>query len=248
VQISGAALTAAFELTDTLDAQLSLGAVANGAFICNAANPLVCSLPAGTPVGSYSLAYQATVAATASGTVSNAVVISANGGDPDPTCAPCTTLHPLALADLEVIKTVDQANPRLGATINFTLLVRSNGPDTATGVHVVDALPSGFTLLDTAASQGSYTAPVWNVGNLAVGATATLQMQVRVNTGGSYRNSATVVADQFDPIVDNNIDDVTPAPLLPQGATVVPVDAPWALLALMGLILGIAGLQLRRRG
>ena len=248
VQISGAALTAPFELTDTLDAQLTLGAVTSGAFTCNAANPLVCSLPTGTAVGSYTLSYVATVAPTATSSVGNAVTVTGNGGDPNPTCSPCTTLHPLALADLEVIKTVDQATPTIGAIINFSLLVRNNGPDAATGVQVVDALPSGFTLIGTTASQGSYTAPLWNVGNLAVGATATLQMQVRVNSGGSYRNTATVVADQFDPIVINNVDDVTPAPLGQARPAVIPVDAPWALLVLMTLLLGVAGLQLRRRG
>ena len=248
VQISGAALSAPLELTDTLDAQLMLGAISNGAFTCNAVNPLVCSLPTGTPVGSYSLTYSATVAANADGAVNNAVVISANGGDPNPTCLPCTTQNPLAQADLNVLKTVDQASPRYGATIQFTVMVHNDGPDAATGVQVVDALPSGFTLLDTTASQGSYAAPVWDIGSLEVGAAATLQMAVRVDTGGSYRNEATVVADQFDPINDNNVDEVEPVPRVLPGATVVPIDALWARLALMGLMLGISVLYLRRRG
>jgi uncharacterized repeat protein (TIGR01451 family) len=247
VQISGAALSAPLELTDTLDAQLMLGAISNGAFTCNAVNPLVCSLPTGTPVGSYSLTYSATVAANADGAVNNAVVISANGGDPNPTCLPCTTQNPLAQADLNVLKTVDQASPRYGATIQFTVMVHNDGPDAATGVQVVDALPSGFTLLDTTASQGSYAAPVWDIGSLEVGAAATLQMAVRVDTGGSYRNEATVVADQFDPIDGNNVDEAAPVPRVLPGATVVPIDALWARLALMGLMLGISVFYLRRR-
>src|SRR5690606_31392347 len=53
-------------LTDTLGTGLDFGTVTNaGAFTCTAANPLVCTLPAGTPVGSYSLTYNATVNASA---------------------------------------------------------------------------------------------------------------------------------------------------------------------------------------
>ena len=59
---------------------------------------------------------------------------------------------------------------------------------------------------------------------------------------------ATVVADQFDPINDNNVDEVEPVPRVLPGATVVPIDALWARLALMGLMLGISVLYLRRRG
>ena len=144
----------------------------------------------------------------ATGTVTNSVTISGNGGDPDPVCSPCTTTHPLALADLQVIKTVDQMTPSFGQVINFTVQVRNNGPDAATNVLVTDALPSGFELLGTTASQGSYTAPLWTVGNLAVGQAETLVMQVRVRATGNYRNVATVRADQFDPIDNNNEDSV----------------------------------------
>ncbi|KAG1250659.1 hypothetical protein G6F65_018656 [Rhizopus arrhizus] len=55
-------------LTDTLGTGLDFASVSNaGAFTCNAANPLVCTLPAGTVPGTYSLSYTATVNAQASG-------------------------------------------------------------------------------------------------------------------------------------------------------------------------------------
>ncbi|WP_395791875.1 hypothetical protein [Aquimonas sp.] len=246
--VSDAPLTAAFQLTDTLGAGLLRGAVTAGPFTCGAGEPLVCSLPSGTAVGSYSLSYTATVQAGATGTVSNSVTISGSGGDPDPVCSPCTTTHPLAIADLQVIKTVDQMTPSFGQVINFTLRVRNNGPAAATNVVVTDALPSGYDLLGTTPSQGSYTAPLWTVGNLAVGQTETLVMQVRVRATGNYRNVATVRGDQFDPIDPNNEDAVGPTPPSNPSPTVVPVDAPWALLSLMLLLLGVAGLQMRRRG
>src|SRR5690606_17589986 len=83
--VSNAATTGVFTLTDTLGVGLDIGTVTNaGAFTCNAADPLVCTLPAGTSVGTYSLTYTATVNASATGSVTNAVV--GTGGD-DPTCA-----------------------------------------------------------------------------------------------------------------------------------------------------------------
>jgi uncharacterized repeat protein (TIGR01451 family) len=151
---------------------------------------------------------------------------------------------------LEVIKTVDQATPAIGSEIVFTLQVRNLGPDPATQVRVLDALPAGFSLIDTTASQGAYAAPLWTVGNLAVGQTETLQMRVRVNGSGPYLNVADVEAEQFDPVPENNTDGIEPLPPAPppvQRPAVVPVDAPWALLTLVLLMLGVAALQLHRR-
>ncbi|WP_298855999.1 DUF11 domain-containing protein, partial [uncultured Aquimonas sp.] len=246
--VSDAPLTAAFQLTDTLGPGLLRGAVTAGPFTCSAGEPLVCSLPSGTATGTYSLSYTATVQTGATGTVNNSVTISGNGGDPDPICSPCTTTHPLALADLQVIKTVDQMTPSFGQVINFSVQVRNNGPDAATNVVVTDALPSGFELLGTTPSQGSYTAPLWTVGSLEVGQVETLVMQVRVRATGNYRNVATVRGDQFDPIDNNNEDSVGPTPPSNPRPAVIPADAPWALLSLMLLMMGMAGLQLRRRG
>jgi hypothetical protein len=113
---------------------------------------------------------------------------------------------------------------------------------------VTDALPSGYDLLSTTPSQGSYSAPLWTVGNLAVGQSETLVMQVRVRATGDYRNVATVRGDQRDPIDNNNADAVGPTPPSNPRPAVIPVDAPWALLSLVLLVFGVAGLQMRRRG
>ncbi len=245
--VTDAPLIAAFQLTDTLSAGLLRGAITAGPFTCAAGEPLVCSLPSGTAIGTYTLSYTATVQAGATGTVNNSVTITGNGGDTDPVCSPCTTTHPLAQADLQVIKTVDQMTPAIGQVITFNVLVRNNGPDPATNVVVTDALPTGFEFVGATASQGSYAAPLWTVGNLAVGQSETLQMQARVRATGEYRNVAVVRGDQFDPIIGNNTDGVTPAPPANPRPAVIPADAPWALLSLVLLMFGVAGLQMRRR-
>ena len=243
-----AALTAPLQLTDTLGAGLLRGAVSAGAFTCNAGEPLVCSLPSGTAAGSYTLTYTATVQASATGTLGNSVAITGSGGDPTPACAPCTTSHPLAVADLQVVKSVDQMAPSVGQVIDFTLLVRNNGPDAATNVRVTDAVPTGYELLGTTASQGAYSAPLWTVGNMAAGQTQTLQMRVRVRPSGDYRNVAVVSGDQVDPTAANNTGDVTPRPLASLPPQAIPVNATWALWGLMLLMSGIAVRRLRRRG
>ncbi|TDR39226.1 putative repeat protein (TIGR01451 family) [Tahibacter aquaticus] len=247
VQIAGAPLSQALTFSDALDAQLTLVSVNAGVFSCVPANPLVCSLPAGTAAGTYTVDYVAQVAAMATGAVGNVVTVTSNGGDPDPVCATCSTTHPLGSADTEIIKTVDNASPLVGSTVNFTIMVRNNGPDTATGVVVTDALPSGFSFLGASGTQGSYAAPLWSVGTLASGATATLYIQARVNATGSYTNVASVDADQNDPIGTNNVDDVMLTPRAVPNAVPVPAAGPWMLTWLGLLIALVAGLTLYRR-
>ena len=91
VVVSNAATTAPLTLTDTIGAGLTFGAVTSaGAFSCNAANPLVCTLPVNTPIGSYPVTYTATVdaGAAAGTTVANSVATDPtnNGGDQTPSC------------------------------------------------------------------------------------------------------------------------------------------------------------------
>ncbi|WP_299672314.1 DUF11 domain-containing protein [uncultured Polaribacter sp.] len=46
--------------------------------------------------------------------------------------------------DLTLTKTVDKAIPKVGSTIIFTLTLKNNGPDVATGIEIKDLLPSGL--------------------------------------------------------------------------------------------------------
>ncbi|MEZ0472843.1 DUF6923 family protein, partial [Luteimonas salinilitoris] len=89
--VAGGPTSDVVTLTDTLSAGLTFGTVtAPGDFTCS--GELVCTLPAGTPAGTYALSYTAIVDLGATGTVSNTVVPT---GDDNPTCGTCTTQHPV---------------------------------------------------------------------------------------------------------------------------------------------------------
>lgn len=115
--------------------------------------------------------------------------------------------------DISVDKSVDINIPNEGATVNFTVTVTNHGPSNATGLAITDAQPSGLTFATSAPSQGTYTSGVWNIGDLADGASATLSIQATVNggtNGSSVTNTAFVSAlDQTDGNSTNDSADAT---------------------------------------
>ncbi|MEQ8675554.1 MAG: PKD domain-containing protein [Aggregatilineales bacterium] len=112
-------------------------------------------------------------------------------------------------ADVTVTKIVDNATPAEGATINYTVTVTNNGPDTATGVQVTDFLPAGLTYVSSTPTQGSFNPfiGIWGIGSLSSGASANLFIQATVNagTGGStITNTASVSSTTNDTNAGNN--------------------------------------------
>jgi uncharacterized repeat protein (TIGR01451 family)/uncharacterized delta-60 repeat protein len=125
-----------------------------------------------------------------------------------PTSTAVTATTTNCVCDLSVIKTVNNENPLPGSTIVFTLTAQNLGPNPAGGVNVRDVLPSGYTLVSTSQSVGTWNAPDWTIGNLAVNATATMTMTVVVNptATGSFSNKATISYNQLaDPNSSNNV-------------------------------------------
>ena len=94
---------------------------------------------------------------------------NSNGDDDDDT----VTTTPNAVADLRLDKSVDNTSPNVGDNVVFTITVTNDGPSDATGVTVLDQLPSGYTYVsdDGAGAYNSGTG-VWTIGSLANGATA----------------------------------------------------------------------------
>jgi uncharacterized repeat protein (TIGR01451 family) len=118
-------------------------------------------------------------------------------------------------ADLALTKAVNDATPNVGQTINFTITLRNNGPDTATGVQVTDLLPAGLTFVSATPSQGSYSSVtgVWTVGTVNLSTVPTLAVSALVVSPNPETNTASIThADQFDPDTGNNTASATETP------------------------------------
>ena len=143
--------------------------------------------------------------------------------------------------NLTVSKSHTPATVLVCTPLTYTLQVNNEGPAVATGVMLVDQLPAGVDVLSISASQGECCYPwqgcctpakeccqsqdcchpninchanhevVCQLGSLAIGASATVQITVRPTMAGTLVNTALVTANQDDinPADNQAIDTVT---------------------------------------
>jgi len=143
---------------------------------------------------------------------------------PPPPPPPAPPVPPVILAaaapaiDLSITKT-DRPDPVfVGASLTYTLTVRNAGPDTATNVLVVDALPAGTTFVSVTSSQGSCTGGRivrCSLDSIPSGGRAAITIIVRPTEPGVLINTATVVGDQPEA---NTADNRASTPTLVKGA------------------------------
>lgn len=128
------------------------------------------------------------------------------------------TKQAVSCVDLRVVKTTNNATPIIGANLTFTITVSNLSTIGATGVEVIDILPSGYTFVSATPSVGAYNSAtgVWTIGNVVNGVNPTLNMLVTVNAAGNYSNTATVAGNEVDPVPANNTSTVSPVPGVPQ--------------------------------
>ena len=122
--------------------------------------------------------------------------------------------------------------------------MKNNGPGTATGVTVTDALPAAFTLLTATPTQGTCTGSTTvtcALGTINSGATVTISLHGKVTGTGSLNNTATVSANETDGVPSNNSS---------TAVAVAVADIPAISdigLILLGLMLAFAGMVFVRR-
>jgi gliding motility-associated-like protein/uncharacterized repeat protein (TIGR01451 family) len=143
-------------------------------------------------------------------TIKNVVVMTSPTG---------TTIKPEALmavdksADLMVTKELlTKGDIKTGSDVTYKITVTNKGSNRATGVTVTDKLstiinaPKEITVtIGTTTYTTTSRDLVWLVGSLDLNQSATLTFKSRTLAAGVLNNSATVKADQPDPILNNNM-------------------------------------------
>ncbi|WP_299822038.1 T9SS type A sorting domain-containing protein [uncultured Pontibacter sp.] len=119
-----------------------------------------------------------------------------------------STINVGATADVAVSNVVAPVKENYinGDIVTYTVVVRNNGPSSATNVVVTDKLPSSLIFMNQTVSTGAYNATtgVWTVGTLAVGASQTLAITAAVNQSAVITTTATQTHTEFDNVSENN--------------------------------------------
>jgi uncharacterized repeat protein (TIGR01451 family) len=99
----------------------------------------------------------------------------------------CTTiaLGVINCTDLDLRKTATPQDVCEGEDITFKLIVKNNGVVAVAGIIVTDTLPPTLTYDSHIATAGTFSNPLWTVGNLAVGDSAILTITTTSTTAGN---------------------------------------------------------------
>jgi uncharacterized repeat protein (TIGR01451 family) len=112
-------------------------------------------------------------------------------------------------ADMAIVKTaIPSPDVSDGEILTYSLAVTNNGPASATNVIVTDALPFAVTYLSATTTAGTCSEAdavvTCLLGTMADAATATVTIVTLAGTPSVVVNTATVKADQTDPVPTNN--------------------------------------------
>lgn len=110
------------------------------------------------------------------------------------------------IADLSVIKLINNSNPNYNDLIKWTIIVSNNGPNMATGVIVNDLLPKSVEYISSYLSKGFYNPVngIWDVGNLNVGEKLQLNIVSKIVKTGDITNVVNVKGNEKDSNLTNN--------------------------------------------
>lgn len=110
------------------------------------------------------------------------------------------------IADLSVIKLINNSSPNYNDLIKWTIIVSNNGPNMATGVIVNDLLPKSVEYISSYLSKGFYNPVngIWDVGNLNAGEKLQLNIVSKIVKTGDITNVVNVKGNEKDSNLTNN--------------------------------------------
>jgi len=198
-------------LVDTLPAGTTLSGTPTapaGVTCTNTTTDVTCTI--GTLVKDATVTVAISVTVPGAGPLLNTATASATEVDPNTANNTATTsVDVTPVADLALTK-VGAPTPaaNVGDTVTYTLTATNNGPSAATGVTVTDNLPTSVGLVGLVPSQGTCTSVAFaitcNLGALASGAKATVTVRVTALAAGTANDTASVTANELDPVTTNN--------------------------------------------
>ena len=172
------------------------------------------NLPSGASV---TYTASCTVAAAATGTLSNTATVVAPGGvtDPTPGNNSATDSDTLAsAADLAITNTDGVTTAVRGGSVTYTIAASNAGPSGVTGANVADTFPAALTCAWTCAGTSGGTCTASGSGNISDAAnlppggstTYTATCSIAGSATGSLSNTATVTVPPSagDPVPGNN--------------------------------------------
>jgi len=149
------------------------------------------------------------VVPTLSGPLTNTVTVTSP--DPDPVLAnnTSTTIVPIQpVANVGLALSGPSAAVSLGQPVNYSLSVTNIGPDAASSVVASNLLPAGMIFVSATATQGQCTNAGGMVrcelGSLAAGGTALIQIEGLAGTIGVNSNFAAIATAELDLSPTNN--------------------------------------------
>ena len=132
--------------------------------------------------------------------ITNTATVNQTNYDPNPDNNQSnTTITVGKSSDLTIHNTVNNNKPHVGDKVVYTITVKNNGPDNASGVYVKDLLPAGLKFVSAYGKYNSITG-IWTIGDLLNGKTAVLKIIAQVVLSNvNITNTATVHQTNYDP-------------------------------------------------
>jgi uncharacterized repeat protein (TIGR01451 family) len=199
-------------VTDTLPANVSFVSAEAPCTFDAPTRVVTCQLGTLAP-GTRELDLTVEVLSSATGNVVNPASVTTTTDDPDLDNNDDEETTPIGTsADLAIEKSAGSDPFIQGDEITFELEVTNNGPSDAANAVVTDALPAGLSYVSASTDRGSCSeTPPGTVrcelGNMANGATASIDVVVSADDAGTFTNTAVVGSDTTDDVPENDEDD-----------------------------------------